>query len=275
MSDALNTVFETIDEQHRDKPAATRRQLVGGAAAALGSMGLLGYATRDARAQERTSGPNTAANIANIAATAEVLATIVNTVGWERRQQLGLDATTAANIEAAAREELIHFEVLTSQAVGGRPVTRRIWVPDSVFASRENLLTTLVVGDQIFINAYLLGLTVFARTGSGVGSTGSQFARYLAEFMGAEAVHRALALQSLGRLGNDRAFMRFAQREEAPNLPSTGQPGFYRIDQAVEQLQAAGFGFGEQGQGPGAFYDFDEVRRRTPDPQAVNTRTLS
>jgi len=274
MTDALNFVYETLDEEHRDKPAATRRQLVGAAATALGGLGLLGWADR-ASAQDTTDAPNTAANIANIAATAEVLATIVNTVGYERRQQLGLDATTSANIAAAAREELIHYQVLTSDAVGGKEVTKRIWVPNEVFASKEGLLTTLVVGDQIFINAYLLGLTVFARTGNGVGSKGSQFARYLAEFMGAEAVHRALALQSLGRLGNDRAFMRFAQKEATPGLPTTAQPGFYKITDAVTQLEAAGFGFGKEGSKAGQFYEFDDVSRRTPDPAAVNTRTLS
>jgi hypothetical protein len=269
MTDALNTVYATIDEEHRDKPAATRRQMVAGAAAALGSMGMLGWAQR-AHAQEGgTDSVNTPENIANIAATAEVLATIVNTVGAER---VSLDATTKQNVQFAAREELIHYQTLISNAVGGVPVTKRIWVPNSVFASKEGLLTTLVVGDQIFINAYLLGLTVFARSG---GLKGSQFARYLAEFMGAEAVHRALALQSLGKPGNDRAFMRFAQREEVGGLPSTGQPGFYQITEAVAQLEAAGFGFGKAGSAPGAFFEFDEVSQRTPDPAGVNTRALS
>lgn len=271
MTDVTNRIYEVIDEKHGDKPAATRRQLVAGAAAAFGSMGLLGASTAMAQGTRPgfTSAANDTATIANIAATAEVLATIVNTVGPEK---VDLDPATRANVRAAAREELIHYQVLTSDAVGGSPVTKRIWIPDSVFSSKENLLTTLVGGDQIFINAYLLGLTVFARGG---GLRGSRFARYLAEFMGAEAVHRALALQSLGRVGNDRAFMRFATREEAPGLPSTGQPGFYRIGEAVEQLQAAGFGFGEPGQGNGSFYDFDEVSRRTPDPDVVNTRTVS
>ena len=267
MSDPLNYVYETIDAEHADKPAATRRQLVGGAAAAIGSMGLLGFATRDARAQD--DGVNSAQNIANIAATAEVLATIVNTVGAERVE---LDDVTRQNVQFAAREELIHYQTLISPSVGGAAVTKRIWVPDSVFASKEGLLGTLVVGDQIFINAYLLGLTVFARGG---GLKGSQFARYLAEFMGAEAVHRALALQSLGKPGNDRAFMRFAQKEQTPGLPSTGQPGFYRITDAVTQLEAAGFGFGKPGSAAGSFYDFDEVSQRTPDPAGVNTRSLS
>ena len=219
----------------------------------------------------RNDEPNTPENIVNIAATAEVLATIVNTVGFER---LGsqMDATTRANIEAAAREELIHYQVLTSNAVGAKEVTRRIWVPDAVFASREGLLNTLVAGDQIFINAYLLGITVFARAG---GLAGSRFARIAAEFMGAEAVHRALALQSLGRLGNDRAFMLFGQVEESPADPFRGTGGFYRITDAVARLEKAGFGFGKQGSAAGAFYEFDEVSRRTPNPAGVITRTPS
>ena len=76
--------------------------------------------------------------------------------------------------------------------------------------------------------------------------------------MGAEAVHRALALPSLGQLGNDRAFMLYE---------------FKKIETAVSLLENAGFGFGKQGAGPGAFYNFDEVSARTPDPAGVNTRT--
>ncbi len=274
MTEFLNTVYSTIDEQHRDKPAATRRQIVGGAAAALGSMGMLALA-QDASAQpprsERNSAPNNVETIAAVAATAEVLATIVNTVGAERVQ---LDDVTRRNVRAAATEELIHYDALVSDAVGGEAITKRIWVPNEVFENQESLLTALVVGDQIFINAYLLAGTVFARAG---GLRGSRFSRFAAEFMGAEAVHRALALQSLGRLGNDRVFMRFRQAEEAPGLPNTGQGGFLRITTAVTQLEAAGFGFGKEGSKPGTFFEFDEVRQRTPSVEetGVNTTTLS
>ena len=274
MSEFLQAAYRSIDEQHRDKPAATRRQLVGGAAAALGTMGMLGW-VQDANAQlpasNRNDAPNTPQTIVNVAATAEVLATIVNTVGAER---VTLDPVTTANIRAAATEEKIHYETLISDAVGAKPVTKRIWVPDEVFASATGLLTTLVVGDQVFINAYLLAGTVFARAG---GLRGSRFSRFAAEFMGAEAVHRALALQSLGRLGNDRVFMKFGQREPVPGLPTTGQGGFYKITDAVTILESAGFGFGKQGSKAGAFYDYDEVAARTPTPQetGVNTLTLS
>jgi hypothetical protein len=36
------------------------------------------------------------------------------------------------------------------------------------------------------------------------------------------------------------------------------------------ELQAAGFGFGEKGAGPGRFYDFDRVSQRSPTPNQVN-----
>jgi len=274
MSDFVHSVYESIDEQHSDKPAATRRQLVGGAAVALGSMGMLGWA-QEARAQlpmsKQNDAPNTPETIVNLAATVEVLATIVNTVGAER---VTLDAVTRANIRAAATEEKIHYETLVSSAVGGVPVTKRIWVPNEVFASAKNLLTTLVVGDQVFINAYLLAGTVFARAG---GLKGSRFSRFAAEFMGAEAVHRALALQSLGRLGNDRVFMKFGQREAVTGLPTTGQPGFYKITDAVAILESAGFGFGKPGSKAGAFFDYDTIAPRTPTAAqtGVNTLTLS
>ena len=156
-------------------------------------------------------------------------------------------------MQAAAREELIHYEALT-KALGAKPLTTKIHVPDAVFASKEGLLTTLVAGDQIFINAYLIGTTVFARARK------SKEARYAAEIMGVEAVHRALALQSLGQLGNDRAYMAF---------------NFKSINTAVAQLKAAGFGFGEAGSKPGQLYDYAEVSRRTPDPQGVNTRSVA
>jgi hypothetical protein len=273
MSEFLNGVVQSIDESNRDKSTATRRQLVAGATAALGTMGALSWA-RDAEAalpKVTASAPNTPQTIVNVAATAEVLATIVNTIGQER---LPLDPVTFANIQAAAAEEKIHYETLISDAVGAVPVTKRIWVPDEVFASAENLLKTLVVGDQVFINAYLLAGTVFARAG---GFAGSKFARYAAEFMGVEAVHRALALQSLGRLGNDRAFMKFGQKETVTGLPTSGQAGFYKITDAVTVLEAAGFGFGKQGSKAGTFYDYDAVASRTPSAveAGVNTLTLS
>jgi hypothetical protein len=271
MTEATNHLFETIDRQNSHESAHTRRTLVKTTGAALGSMGLLGLASSDAFGSVKTASENSVANITAVAATAEVLATIVNTVGPEK---LGnrLDAVTRRNIRAAAQQEKNHYELLTSSAVGGRAVTKTIYVPDEVFASPANLLTTLVVGDQVFINAYLLATTVFARQGT---LKGSQFARYTSEIMAIEAVHRALALQSLGRLGNDRAYAKFGQREAVSGLPTTGAGGFYKIMDAVGVLESAGFGFGKPGSKPGTAYDYTTVSARTPTDPGVNTLTIS
>ncbi len=270
MTNVNNHIFDTIDRQNSEESAHTRRTLVAGTAAALGSMGLLGFAA-SSEAQIKTDPANSVETIAAVAATAEVLATIVNTVGPEK---LGnrLDPVTLRNVRTAAQQEKNHYELLTSSAVGGKPVTTMIHVPDEVFASPENLLTTLVVGDQVFINAYLLATTVFARQGT---LSGSKFARYTAEIMAIEAVHRALALQSLGRLGNDRAYAKFTQREPVPGLPTTGQGGFFKIMEAVGVLESAGFGFGKAGSKPGTMYSYAEVSARTPVDPAVNTLSIS
>ena len=261
MSEETRLAFEAIEREHAHESAATRRRFVAGAAATLGGMGVLGALPGVALAHGKPRGddPQT---ILNVAATAEVLATIVNTIGWERG--LGGDDVTQRNIKAAAREELIHYRRLVKY--GAKAVTKRIWVPDAVFASRTGLLSTLEVGDQIFVNAYLLATRTFGNAGNGALATTA------AEFMGVEAVHRALARQSLGKLGNDRAFMRFDQPEEAPDAPNRGMRGFDHILGAVTQLQGFGFGFGAEGSAPGRFYQFDEVKRRTPDDPDVNTR---
>jgi len=267
MAEGLDLVYQTIEEQHAEKSAHTRRQLVAGAAATIGGMGLLGFAQSASAAGPATkdtfSKSNTPERILAVAATAEVLATIVNTVGPEK-VDLG-DAVTLRNVRAAAREELIHYYTLTGP-LGAKPLTKRIWIPDAVFASRTSLLSTLEVGDQIFCNAYLIGTSVFGYARKGY------LARVTAEFMGVEMVHRALARQSLGKLGNDRVFVKFNQRERFNNdSPNAGDPGFSDILGAVTALKKAGFGFGAQGAGPGQFYDFAEVSKRTPTDPSLNT----
>jgi len=284
VTDPINLAGEGIDREFVAESAATRRRFVQGAAATLGSMGLLGLVTSESLAAGESENPNNSPqNILNVATTAEVLATIVNTVGAERLGSNGrgsddrfdgllgglgpflggfaddargrrsrLDGVTTRNIRAAARHELIHYEVLTS--LGGQSLATMIWVPDAVFATPRGLLETLEVGDQIFINAYMIATTVFGNAGDGLK------ARYTGEFMGVEAVHRALARQSLGKLGNDHTFMVYS---------------FDDINVAVAQLQAAGFGFGVPGSKPGRFYDFAKVSQRTPDPAAVDARTVS
>ncbi len=284
MDDAVDQVYRVIDETNAEQPAATRRQMVAGAAAALGGLGLLGLPgvasanhvptviSNKQRVDDVAAG--NVQTILNIATTAEVLATIVNTVGAVGSQAadgtrvgpVSLPRDGTQKISASAVQELGHYNVLKLN--GGQEVTERIWIPNAVFANATNFLTTLEVGDQIFVNAYLIAITSFGKAGQG------DLARVAAEFMGVEAVHRAFARDLRGVQGNDRMFMKFDQREEAPGLPAFAQRGFTEIEGAVAQLQAAGFGFGQQGASPGRFYDFRRVARDTPNPSFVNTREV-
>lgn len=270
MSDVVTHALQTIDEAPGEKSAHPRRQLVGGAAAALGSLGLLGLAEtawaapRVYRTRKVQDGNNPQA-IFDVTAKFEALATIINTIGHERG--LGEDDVTKRNIEAAAREELLHYQVLVSE-FGAKPNVTQIWVPDKVFSSRTALLNTTQAGDGIFINAYLIATTAFGHLGYG------REARIMAEFMGVEAVHRAVARQSLGLLGNDRAFIRYFQNEQADGQPDLGKPGFTSIGDAIKRLELNGIAFDAPGAAPGAFYNVAEVSARTPDPADVNSRDV-
>jgi hypothetical protein len=269
MPDVSNHLFTIIEREHAHEHATTRRRLIKGTGVALAGAGLLGLAAdaRPASAAVATRDANSVETILAVAATAEVLATIVNTLGFEK---LGsrLDATTTRNVRAAAQQERNHYELLTGPGVGGRAVTTSIHVPDDVFASPEALLTTLVAGEEVIVNAYLIALTVFARQGT---LAGSRFARFAGEILAVESVHRALALQSLGQLGNDRSYAKLAQREAVGGLPTTGAPGFYEVTDAVGILESMGFGFGKAGSRPGALYRYAEVAARTPNDPGVNT----
>ena len=149
---------------------------------------------------------------------------------------------------------------------GAKPLTRRSGSRTRSSRDATGLLSTLEVGDQIFVNAYLIGTKRFAELHK------SDYAVIAAEFMGVEAVHRALARQSLGKLGNDRVFMKYEQPEEAPDAPNKGQPGFERIADAAAQLQAAGFGFGVEGAHAGRVLRLRRpVSATTPNDPDLNT----
>ena len=206
------------------------------------------------------------ANITTVAATAEVLATIVNTVGAEKLARQ-LDATTLRNVRAAAQQEKNHYELLTSSAVGGKVTTTSIHVPDEVFSSPTALLTTLAVGDQVVHRLLPAGRH---RVRSPGDAEGLEVRPYTAEIMAVEAVHGALALQSLGKLGDDRTVsseVRSARGRRRPRARRRrGTPGFYKIMDAVAILESAGFGFGKAGSKPGQVYRVrcDRGRRARP-----------
>ena len=244
-------------EQSSSSPSR-RELLLAGGAGALG-LGLVAAPEAAARSGRRYS--SSTREVLNVAATVEVLTTVVTTTAL---QKLTLPQAAVDTVGAASREELDHYNVLTGE-FGGRAFTHRVWIPDAVFSSPTSLFTTLVIGEQICINLYLVATTVWA--GNGL----IDLARAGAELVGNEGVHRALARQALGLQPNDRSFMKYNQVDQADG-PGRGMAGFTNAQGAIKSFEAAGVGFGRQGAKPGAFYDFNVVRQHTPNPSFVNTR---
>ncbi|HTX12867.1 MAG TPA: hypothetical protein VME22_29895 [Solirubrobacteraceae bacterium] len=252
------TGSQSLGGEELGRGTSRRQLLLAGGAGALG-MALAGAPAASAR---MARGRASSQEVLNVASQVEVLTTVVTTTAL---QKLGSQLPQAAidTIGAASREELDHYEVLTRQ-FGGRAFTHQVWIPDAVFASPTALFTTLVVGEQICIDLYLVATTIWAQSGSPF------LARVGAELVGNEGVHRALARQALGLQPNDRAFMKYDQVDQADG-PGNGTVGFTTPQGAIQSFEAAGVGFGTMGASPGAFYDFDTVRQNTPNPSFVNT----
>ena len=214
MSDALDLVYRSIDDsRHADQPAATRRRRTGApAAATLGGMGLAGLAPAIAEAND-----NTAENDPERRGHGRGAGD--DRQHGRRGASSGRRPLDAAKHRRRGREELLHYDVLTRRRKAADQA--HLGARRGVREPRD-LLNTLQVGDQIFVNAYLIATSV-------VTWDKPDYAATAAEFMGVEAVHRALARQSLGQLGNDRVFMKYSQHENAPGAPNRGQKGFTDI----------------------------------------------
>lgn len=205
----------------------TRRSILQYAAVGAAAVGAMGPAGRAFAA----TGGDTIADVINTAITAEELAITYLT---------GLIENVSANpvgkfkevLKAANAAEVDHYKAL--KGLGAKPLTSKFWAPDAIFKP-ENVFPTLEVVEALFVNAYLIGTTVFANAGK------ADFARYAGEILGVEAQHRTLA--------------RFAQNK-LPNNLGFEQYTIMNVSGIVGALEKAGIGFGKQGTTPGKFYEF-------------------
>jgi Ferritin-like domain len=199
------------------------------AGAALGPLGsMLGADVASARTP-------TIASIGRTAATAEALAvTYLSAVIRRAKASHALPTSAVTVLRAANRAELDHLEFL--HRAGFRPLTHEFWIPDAFFGSGlKNVAPTLEVAETLFVNAYLIAITAFARRHQPV------LARYAGEICAVEAQHLALARQLQGKLPNDLGFASYPH---------------YRLRDIVAALEAAGVGFGKRGKRPGAFHRY-------------------
>ncbi|MGH2850560.1 MAG: hypothetical protein ACRDLP_08095 [Solirubrobacteraceae bacterium] len=190
-----------------------------------------------------------------VAATTEALTVTLLT---ELLRRVGANPSVPAGVKAvfegAYAAEVDHYRFASAH---WQPTTTEFWIPDGFFGGAGNDLNltavgnALVAGETLFVNLYLIGVTVFARAGL------DELARFSAELAGCESEHRVLAENLIGASPpNNVGF----------EVYSIHDPG------AIEKaLEGAGVGFGAQGSAPGAFYRLANPIM-TP-PLAINANT--
>jgi hypothetical protein len=184
----------------------------------------------------RAASSGTGAQIQQIidtAATAEALA--VTYLSAVIKKSPGTPVAKFADVlKAANAEEYDHLKALTK--LGAKPITTKFWAPDAFFGPNlSGVFPTLEVAETLFVNAYLIAITTFAKAGK------ASLARYASEISGVEAQHLALARFAANKLPNNVGFTDYS---------------ITSIDGIVAALEHAGVGFGKQGSAPGKFVTF-------------------
>jgi len=137
-------------------------------------------------------------------------------------------------LKAANAEEYDHYKAL--MGLGAKPIATRFWAPDAFFGPHlSGVFPALEVAETLFVNAYLIAITAFAKAGK------ADLARYASEISSVEAQHLALARFADNKLPNDVGFTDYS---------------ITSIDGIVAALEKAGVGFGKQGSAPGKFVTF-------------------
>jgi hypothetical protein len=220
---------QLLDNILRDTPTdgVTRRSLIQRAAvtaAAAGAAGALGpvaaFAQNDGDTPEK---------VLNVAITAEALA--VTYLSGLLANNL-IPKQFVGVVKAANASEYDHYKAL--KALGAKPLTTKFWAPNAFF-EKDKVFATIEAAEDLFVNAYLVGATVFAKAGN------ADAARYAGEIGGVEAQHRALARFAQGKLPNNVGFEQYK---------------LTTVDAHVKKLQSLGIGFGQKGSAPGKFYEF-------------------
>ena len=234
MSDQLSTGdrAQVVENVLLDVPIQghTRRSLIKKAAigaAGAGALSQLGIGSALAADSPTTVG--------TVAVTAEALAvTYLNRVLEVNEGEHAFPSTVVDILRAAGSAEMDHYSFLLS--AGFKPLTTKFWLPTDFFGHKlANVAPTIEVAETLFVNAYLIGITVFAQANN------PTVARYAGEVCGVESEHRTLARFLQGKLPNNVGFEGYA---------------YTSVTQVVGALESAGVGFGKRGSKPGEFYRF-------------------
>ncbi len=229
-------------------PTGTRRWLL--ERAAVGTAGVAAFGALDPVSGALASGdPRPIHDFGTVAVTTEALTVTLLTELLRRvnKNSGSVPAGVKAVFEGAYAAEVDHFRFTRAH---WRPTTTKFWIPDAFFGGSGNKLSltsvghALVAGETLFINLYLIGVTVFAHAGR------DTHARYSAELAGCESEHRVLAETLLNATPpNNVGF-------EVYSIHSPGG-----IEHALEGV---GVGFGKKGSAPGKFYQLAHPIMKPP-----------
>ncbi len=234
--DELQYLENVLEDTGSPKP--TRAGLLKTAAAGAVAMGVFGPASSALAASTRSTG-DSIKTVVTTAVTAEALAVTVLTAAVKTSP-----GTKAAPfipvLKSANYTEYLHFKTLGS--LGAKPLTEKFWIPNAALGPGTiNLFKTIEVAETLFVNAYLIGITTFAKAKQ------DKLARYAGEILGTEAEHRVLARYAESVING---------LKHVPNNVGFETYRYKWMAATVAELEKAGFGFGKQGSAPGAFYNF-------------------
>lgn len=237
--------LDLIDNVLQDTPTApsTRRWLLQRAAAGTAvaaAAGMMDPVSSALARSRRRGGGDSVKTVGTVAVTAETFA-VTYLTALLGKPPSDTPADVANVIKAADLEEFRHYQFL--RGAGFKPLTSKFYLPDALFGpSVKNVAAVIELAEELFVNAYLIGITTFAGAGK------ASLARYAGEILGVEAEHRALARFVQGKLPNNRGFEQYR---------------FHRMDQIVGQLTNAGVGFGKPTGKGGQLYRFHGVGNAT------------
>jgi hypothetical protein len=247
-----------IDRALRDAsaPSGTRRWLLERATVGAGGVAAASAVipAGDALAHERRH--DSIREWDAFASTTEALTITILTELLRRASLNSVPSNVSVIFDGVYAAELDHWNFIHRVF---RPSTKRFWIPDGFFGGPGNALDLTAVGkgvaagEALFINTYLLGVTIFAAAGR------STFARYSAELAGVESEHRVLGQVLAGA--------------SPPNNLGFEVFEFASVSAIKAALMNAGFGLGEQGTSAGRFYEFPRPPMPPPIPISGNTPT--
>ncbi len=255
--------IEALDRVLRDTPTptGTRRWLLGRAAVGAAGLAAAGVIPASGLADDNQGDHGDHDGSIHewgvFASTTEAL-TVTILAELLRRTSLHSEVPNNVSVifDGVYAAELAHWNFISQHY---RPSTKRFWIPDGFFGGAGDALDLTAVGqgvsagETLFVDTYLVGVTLFAKAGN------SKWARYSAEAAGDESEHRVLGQTLAGA--------------SPPNNLGFEQFPYDNVADIGAAAAGAGFGFGQQGTAPGRFYDFPNPPMAPPIPISSNEPT--